>query len=223
VMTHKITTIFHTSTHVNAPLHLLPGREGVGELALQRFFGTGVVLPVSKGKWETIEPADLEAAAPAVEPGDIVLINTGWHRRYSDSKEYFGYAPGLSKAAAAWLVARNVKLVGLDTATIDHPLATSIGPHRNGPQIKYLLPEYRQATGREAIADFPEWNPAHRTLLAAGIPTVENVGGDLDAVSGRRCTFQGFPWQWHEGDACVIRLVAMFDPAGKYRLESGTN
>ncbi len=28
VMTHKISTIFHTSTHVNAPIHLLPGTAG---------------------------------------------------------------------------------------------------------------------------------------------------------------------------------------------------
>ena len=39
VMTHKITTIFHTSTHVNAPIHLLPGKDAVGDLALERFFG----------------------------------------------------------------------------------------------------------------------------------------------------------------------------------------
>jgi kynurenine formamidase len=75
----------------------------------------------------------------------------------------------LSKHAAAWLAKKRVKLVGIDTACIDHPLATSLGPHRNGPQIKYLLPEYKEVTGREAIKDFPEWNPAHRLLLEAGI------------------------------------------------------
>ena len=37
VMTHKITTIFHTSTHVNAPIHLMPGTPAVGDLALQTF------------------------------------------------------------------------------------------------------------------------------------------------------------------------------------------
>ena len=99
VMTHKIITIFHTSTHVNAPLHLVPGREAVGELALQRFFGSGVVLSIPKVKWEVIEPRDLEAATPAVLADDIVIINTGWHHKYADSKEYFGYAPGLSKGA----------------------------------------------------------------------------------------------------------------------------
>jgi len=221
VMTHKITTIFHTSTHLNAPIHLVPGAPAVGDLELQKFFGTGVVLSLPKKKWGLIEPSDLERAKPAIKAGDIVLINTGWHRKYADSKEYFGYAPGLSKHAAEWLVKKRVKLVGVDTACIDHPLATSLGPHRNGPQIKYLLPEYKEATGREAIKDFPEWNAAHRTLLEAGIPTIENVGGDIDALSGKRCTFQGFPWKWHEGDACVIRLVAMLDPKGTCRLERG--
>jgi kynurenine formamidase len=221
VMTHKITTIFHTSTHLNAPIHLVPGAPAVGDLELQKFFGTGVVLSLPKKKWGLIEPSDLERAKPAIKAGDIVLINTGWHRKYADSKEYFGYAPGLSKHAAEWLVKKRVKLVGIDTACIDHPLATSLGPHRNGPQIKYLLPEYKEATGREAIKDFPEWNAAHRTLLEAGIPTIENVGGDIDALSGKRCTFQGFPWKWHEGDACVIRLVAMLDPKGACRLERG--
>lgn len=221
VMTHKITTIFHTSTHLNAPIHLVPGAPAVGDLELQKFFGTGVVLSLAKKKWGLIEPSDLERAKPTIKAGDIVLINTGWHRKYADSKEYFGYAPGLSKHAAEWLVKKRVKLVGIDTACIDHPLATSLGPHRNGPQIKYLLPEYKEATGREAIKDFPEWNAAHRTLLEAGIPTIENVGGDIDALSGKRCTFQGFPWKWHEGDACVIRLVAMLDPKGTCRLERG--
>jgi kynurenine formamidase len=221
VMTHKFITTFHTSTHVNAPIHLIPRAPAVGDIPLETFFGTGAVLSIPKGKWELIEPKDLEKATPKIQKGDIVLIDTGWHRKYSDSQEYFGHAPGLSKKAAEWLVKKGVKIVGVDSATIDHPLATSLGPHRNGPQIKYLLPDYKQATGREAIEDFPEWNPAHKTLLAAGIPTIENVGGDLDDVAGKRCTFQGFPWKWLEGDACVIRLVALLDPNGKIRLEPG--
>jgi kynurenine formamidase len=221
VMTHKIVTIFHTSTHVNAPIHLVPEAPAVGELPLETFFGSGVVVSVPKKKWGLIEPADLQRAKPQIKKGDIVLINTGWHQRYADSKEYFGYAPGLSKRAAAWLVKKGVKLVGVDTACVDHPLATSLGPHRNGPQIKYLIPEYKEAIGREAIKDFPEWNPAHLTLLEAGIPTIENVGGDLAELNGKRCTFQGFPWKWREGDACVIRLVAMLDRKGKLRVERG--
>src|SRR6476620_10392508 len=89
VMTHKITTIFHTATHVNAPIHLIPGAAAVGDLELQRFFGTGVALSIPKNKWELVEPRDLEKATPKILEGDIVLINTGWHRRSADSKDYF--------------------------------------------------------------------------------------------------------------------------------------
>jgi len=211
----------HTSTHLNAPIHLVQRATAVGNLPLDRFFGTGVVLSVPKQKWELIAPEDLEAAALEIRHGDIVLIVTGWHRNYSDSIRYFGHAPGLSRQAAEWLVARNAKLVGVDTATIDHPLATSLGPHRNGPQIRFLLPEYRKATGRNAIDDFPEWNPAHRALLEAGIPTIENVGGDVAEVIDKRCTFHAYPWKWTEGDACVIRLIAVIDRTAAYRIEAG--
>ena len=223
VMTQTWKATMHVSTHVNAPLYLIPNAPAVGDLAVDKFFGTGVVLDIPKGKWELITEKDLEAAIPKVEADDIVLIVTGWHRKYADSKEYFGYAPGLSLKAAEWLAAKGVKLVGMDNALIDHPLATSMGPHRNGPQIKYLLPEYKKATGREAIADFPDWNPAHRYLLGKGIPTISNVGGDIDDLLGKRCTFHAFPWEWREGEACVIRLSAILDPSGSYRIESGKN
>ena len=221
VMTQRIVTIMHTGTHLNAPIHLVPGGAGVGELPMDLFFGTGVVVGIPKGEWELITVDDLKAAKPAIRRRDIVIINTGWHKKYADSQEYFGHGPGLSGEAAAWLAARKVKLVGVDTAAVDHPMATSIGPHRNGPQISYVLPRYREKFGRDAIDDFPEWNPAHRALLEKGIPTVENVGGDVDVVTGKRCTFHAYPWEWVEGDACVIRLVAMLDPTGDYRVESG--
>lgn len=223
VMSQKFKTVHHTSTHVNAPIHLVQGGKGVGEIDLDRFFGTGVVLSIPKQKWELVTAADLEQQAAAVQPGDIVLINTGWHQRYADSQEYFGSAPGLCKSAAQWLVDKQVQLVGVDTPQVDHPLATSLGPHRNGPTMKRLAPQYQAETGRDAKQDYPEWIPAHKLLLSAEIPTIENVGGDLDELNGRRCTFHAYPWRWNEGDACVIRLMAICDPAGNYRIESGNN
>ena len=221
VMTHKFITIFHTSTHVNAPIHLIPRAPAVGDIPLETFFGTGVVLSIPKGKWELIEPADLQKATPKIRKGDIVLINTGWHHKYSDSIEYFGHSPGLSKKAAEWLVKKGVKLVGVDTPQVDHPLATSLGPHRNGPQIKYIIPEYKEVTGREAIKDFPEWNAAHVALLAPTSRPSKTSAATSTTLPASACTFQGFPWKWHEGDACVIRLVALLDPNGNVRLEPG--
>ncbi|GGZ66087.1 cyclase family protein [Paraglaciecola chathamensis] len=223
VMSQKFKTTFHTSTHVNAPIHLIQGGKGVGELELDRFWGTGIVLSIPKSKWQLISVEDLEPSAKYLKEDDIVLINTGWHQRYADSQEYFGHSPGLSEEAAQWLVDKKVKMVGVDTPQVDHPLATSLGEHRNGPTMKRLAPQYQQETGRKASEDYPDWIPAHKLLLKHGIPTIENVGGDLNTVTGKRCTFHAMPWRWNEGDACVVRLMAISDPSGKYRIETGDN
>lgn len=220
-MTQRIAGVMHFSTHVNAPIHLVAGAATVDRIPLEHFFGNGVVLTMPKPKWGVVSAQDLAAAQPQVQPGDMVVIVTGWHRRYSDSRAYFGHAPGLSDEAAAWLIERQVRLVAIDTPSIDHPMATSLAGHRNGPKMKGLAQEYQAETGRSAMADFPNWNAAHRQLLEAGIPTIENVGGDADEVAGSRCAFQAMPWRWTEGDACVVRLVAMRDPGGNYRLEAG--
>ena len=47
------------------------------------------------------------------------------------------------------------------------------------------------------------------------------LGRDLDAVTGKRCTFAFFPWNWDRGDGCIIRLVAITDPSQTYRIEKG--
>jgi len=217
-MTQRIRTVMHTSTHVNAPIHLVAGGATVAQVPLERFFGNGVVVSVPKGPWQLVTANDLEAAPAEIQRGDIAVIVTGWHKRYSDSQAYFGRAPGLSEDAARWLIDRDARLVAVDTPQIDHPLATSLGAHRNGPRIKGLVQAYEQESGRSAACDFPKWNPAHRLLLEAGIPTIENVGGDVAELAGTRCAFQAFPWRWSEGDACVVRFVAIRDARAEYRL-----
>jgi len=221
VMTQRIHTVMHTGTHVNAPIHLVQQAAGIGTLPLGLFFGNGVVLDIPKEQWELVTVADLESATPAVAAGDIVLIVTGWHRRYSDSQEYFALGPGLAPEAAMWLRDAGAKLVGVDTAYVDHPLATNLANHRGGPLAPYLVPRYESETGRVAAEDFPKLNPAHRTLLEAKIPTIENVGGDIDLLLGKRVTIHSFPWRWPEGDACPVRLIALRDESGDYRIETG--
>jgi kynurenine formamidase len=223
VLTSHLVTVMHNGTHLNAPLHLAQRGLGVGDIPLDRLFANGVVLNVPKGEWEYIEPEDLMNAAPGVTKGDVVVINTGWHAGYSDSMEYFGHSPGLSAAAAQWLIDQDVTLVAIDTASIDHPLATSLAQgHRFvGPHVVELPRRYKKKTGRSVEEDFPEWMPAHRMLAAAGIPTIENVGADVDRVTSLRCTFHAMPWYWPQGDACIVRFVAIIDSEGDYRIERG--
>jgi hypothetical protein len=51
--------------------------------------------------------------------------------------------------------------------------------------------------------------------------TVENVGGEIDAITGQRCTFMIFPWRWPGGDGSGVRVVAVVDPDQSFRIERG--
>ncbi|MEX1378091.1 MAG: cyclase family protein [Eubacteriales bacterium] len=221
VLAWRINTTMHTGTHMNAPIHLIQKGADLAAISPDRFFGNGVVLDIPKGSYETITAKDLKKAGQNVEKGDIVVIVTGWHKKYSDAIEYYGESPGLTKDAAEWLVEKQCRLVAVDTPQIDHPLATSLGPHRGGPTMKRLAEAYSKATGLDPAKEHGEWNVAHKTILAAGIPTIEQVGGDVDEIKGKRATFSAMPWKFGHGDACPVRMVAIIDPQGKNRIDSG--
>jgi kynurenine formamidase len=214
--------ILHRGTHMDAPIHVEAETPWLNEFPLWKFFGTGVVVSIPKEKWEVVTPEDLAAATPRIEPGDIVMINTGAHNLYGDNDDYYAYSPGLYKESARWLVDRGVKLVGVDVQALDHPLGTRMAEHGPGPILPDLLEEYREFSGgREVSDDFPDWEPAHKTLLLNGIPGIENVGGELDEVTGERCTFMAFPARFDKGDGSPIRIVAIKDPEQRFRFPAG--
>lgn len=221
VAVQEIDSIIHRGTHMDAPIHVLANSSSLYEYEIYRFFGTGVAVSIPKGKWGVVTAEDLEAARPVIQKNDIVMINTGSHHNWGDNDQYFAYSPGLYKEAAEWLVEREVKLVGIDVQALDHPLGTKMVDHGPGPSHPYLIDEYRQETGREVSEDFPYWEPAHKIMMSNGIPGIENVGGDLDKITGKRCTFMAFPWRWPGGDGCQIRVVAVVDPDQQFRIESG--
>jgi kynurenine formamidase len=220
VLAWRINTSMHTGTHMTAPIHLIQKGADLSAVPLECLFGNGVVLHIPKDKFGIITEDDLKAARD-IKEGDHVVINTGWHHKYSDGLEYYGHAPGLSETAAQYLVDRKVKLVAMDTPFIDPPLATSMGHHRGGPQMKRLADEYREATGMEPKEKFVKWYPAQKKLLSANIPTVVQVGGDVDEISGKRATLAATPWRFEHGDACPVRMVAMLSSDGNLGIDSG--
>ncbi|HEY5299332.1 MAG TPA: cyclase family protein [Acetobacteraceae bacterium] len=71
-----------------------------------------------------IAPHELARAADtagvAVEPGDIVLIRTGWGRYFGiDNARYLKGEPGIDVAAARWLTERGVAAIGTDNMAIE--------------------------------------------------------------------------------------------------------
>jgi len=51
----------HTSTHMDAPFHVIGTGKGIDEVALSSCFGTGVIVDMTHlGKWDIISPDDFE-------------------------------------------------------------------------------------------------------------------------------------------------------------------
>ena len=81
VLSQRITTSMHNTTHIDAPAHVVQGTPFIDEVPLPHFFGSGIVVSLPKNKWEPITGDDLEkACGKIIRPRDVVIINTGWHK-----------------------------------------------------------------------------------------------------------------------------------------------
>ena len=111
----------HSGTHVDAPSHLLETAEGsITDFPAGSFVGPCVVADLTaKGDDDEILPQDLEPYRDLLEPGDILLLATGWSRwRGIDPERWTHHSPYLTASGAEWICARGVKGVGIDHFTI---------------------------------------------------------------------------------------------------------
>lgn len=166
-----IVTGTHVGTHIDALAHVSHGGKlhggadaaeaGVGGRFLEH--GVHTIAPMVRravlldvpaalgidacdGGYE-ITPADLEAAgkraAVDVRQGDVVLVRSGWGRRFDEGAEaYLGKAtgvPGVGEAGAQWLADRRLHAVGADTIAFER--LTPGGGHSLLPAHRVLLVE----------------------------------------------------------------------------------
>ncbi len=112
----------HTGTHVESALHTVEGGEAIDEVVLDRVIGSAVILDLTPTKpMQILEVVDLEKAyerlentGESIRTGDILLLRTDWAQRHIGTQEYFKESPGLTEAAARWIVEKGPKSVGCD-------------------------------------------------------------------------------------------------------------
>ena len=76
VLSQRITTSMHNTTHIDAPAHVVQGTPFIDEVPLPHFFGSGIVVSIPKKKWEPITGDDLEqACGKIVRPRDVSANN----------------------------------------------------------------------------------------------------------------------------------------------------
>ena len=128
----RLTMSAHAGTHLDAPSHVIPGGGSLASIPLHLLVGPALVVHAPGGR--ILGPPDLRDAIVAAggDPEDPVagsrlLIRT-------ESAETLPLMPAsfasLSSEAAAWIAARGVGLIGIDTPSVDAPGAPSLEAHR---------------------------------------------------------------------------------------------
>ena len=179
----------HVSTHVDAPVHMVEGGATLEDVDISGLFGEAVVLDLS-----VVDPdhgytaADLVSATPTIEPGDIVLIYSGFQDAVASERMRQTY---LTEEAALWLVERGAKAVGVEPSGIEH---TPNGMYEHG--------WYKKGATNP-------W-PAHNALLRNDVYIIEGLT-NLDRIKGRRVKFCALPVPMPGLSGFPVRAVAWTD------------
>jgi len=183
----------HGGTHLDAPIHFAEHGLTAEAIPLRQLVAPGIVIDIAS---KTAANADYRLTADDVRawesrngtiaPGTIVLLRTGWGKRYPNRREYFGddtpgatdklHFPSYGEDSARLLVGeRHVAALGIDTASIDY-----------GQSTDFIV---------------------HRVAMAANVPGLENVA-NLDKVPERGAFIIALPMKIGGGSGGPLRIVA---------------
>lgn len=114
----QVTFGTHAGTHIDVPRHRLDDLRTVDLIDLETCVGPAEVLDLrNKGHNSEIDARDLERFADRIEPGCRLLLRTDWSKRFGQN-DFLTEFPGISPAAAEWMVRRGVRLLGLEQPSV---------------------------------------------------------------------------------------------------------
>ncbi len=175
VLTQFFKMPMHCGTHADSPRHVIEtefdGRRAryTHEMPLESYCGKAVCLDLSHlPQWTLIKAEHMDAAVEKVDglafsdlKDMVVIIYTGMHKLWDDSKQYYHYATGVGASVGHWCMKNDIKALGVDQQALDHPLHTSIGEKSAG-KLSMNLEGYSGLPLRdEYIAKFGEAEYAH--------------------------------------------------------------
>lgn len=102
----------HNGTHIDAPAHMVKDGKLLNQFSVDHFIGPAKLIDARDGfNTSAVEQADIKA-------DDIVLFYTGTSENYNSPTYYRDHQVVTPEVAEA-LVAHKVKMVGIDTGSID--------------------------------------------------------------------------------------------------------
>ncbi len=176
----------HQGTHLDAPIHGGDNLKSVDQLTTKDLFGPAIVIDISKQSEAnpdyTLSKRDIldwEAKYGILPKGVIVLLYTGWSKKWADYNAYKNedtdgkmHFPGFSKEAAQFMIDdRDIRGVGIDNMSVDAAQAQGFPVHGviNGSG-KYQL---------ENVANVHLLPPVGTYLIVAPIKIQGGSGGQV--------------------------------------------
>lgn len=185
----------HGGTHIDAPIHFSKNGQMLDQIPIGRLIGHGVRVDVSTAcsrdrdyrvtiqdfeQWESIH-GRISAQA-------IILIDTGFARFWPSRQDYLGtelrglegvkalHFPGLHPDAAAWLMReRQIKAVGIDTASIDYGQSRKFETHVM--LLSHNVPVF------ENLADLQHLPDRGFEVIALPMKIADGTGGPLRIIA----------------------------------------
>jgi len=137
----------HAGTHMDAQTHFAAGPETIDLIPIDRCIGAAWVVNLEGIESKAlITIAALNKVASRVQPGESLLLRTGWSRHVDNPQLYRDNLPRIGEDLARWCVERKIQLLGVEPPSvadlnnreeltrIHKILLSGGGDHRGGPR-----------------------------------------------------------------------------------------
>jgi kynurenine formamidase len=209
----------HLGTHLDGEIHFYTPGKDIAALDLNTFLvGPGAIVDLSDaaGDYDIYTSAQVEQRVE-VRPGDILIIHTGYHhfgwdQPHADEVRYMVKHPGPDREFALWAKQKQLKWLGVDCGSADHPMNTIIRnwmPREADAADNHFRTRYGKPLAEVFTPD--KYQLMHIEMFPYGIIHAECLGGDIDLLLNRRVQIGFFPWRFVEGEACIGRCVAFVE------------
>jgi kynurenine formamidase len=215
-----VTTSNHVGTHMDGEIHFFGSGRAIGQVPLHEWIGPGAVVDLADAVADySLYSPEMITERVEVRRGDILVINTGYHRYAWDQPEsdeirYFVKHPGPGPGFHEWALAMELKWIGVDCGSADHPMNTIIRNWHPGlfQEAERKLTEQHGASWDEMFPPEEYYQVMHLKLFPKGLVHAENLGGEIDSLSNQRAWIGCFPLRGIELESSMCRIIAMREP-----------
>ena len=220
-------------THLVGETAFHSGGRAIADIPLEDLCGPGVVVDLSDAVSDySLYTPEMILKRVTVKKGDILIINTGYHRYSWDLPDVYNPAaqggveskefgllvrhPGPSPDFFKWALDMQLKVIGVDCGCAEHPMNTP---------IRYMHAKEFEKAEAKMVAEYGKsWDEmypreeyyqiTHMTMPKAHLLLAESIVGEIDQLKNKRAWIMLLPIPFMEVETAWMRACALLPPDG---------